>query len=334
MGSVPTEEVAGEGMSVRVLVAADEDKLRDTILGVLEKKGLEAAAATNAEQALQLFRKKSFSLVITDLQMGDTSGLDLLREVKSREPDSMVVVMTDDPSPETAATVLRGGAYDCLVRSSKADPMISAVIDRAIDRHQLDLHNRALLAEVRRNAEELEGLNTRLNDMANRDSLTGLYNHRFFRDALEQELSRARRHARRFSIVFIDIDHFTEYNNSQGHLAGDALLCTLAKLFQERARGETLAARYGGQKFVLLAPEADPEGARRYAEIVRRMVEEHPFAGRETQPLRKVTLSLGVASYPEAGEDPTTLIEHAEQALRRAKSRGRNTVWIWDPSVA
>ncbi len=320
-------------MSVRVLVAADEDRQRDTILQVLAKKDVEVAAATSAEQALQLFRKKSFSLIITDLQAGDTSGLDLLREVKSREPDAMVVVMTDDASPETAAIVLHGGAYDCLVKSSKADVMISAVIDRAIERHQLDVHNRALLAEVRRNTEELEGLNTRLNDMANRDSLTGLYNYRFFRDALEQELSRARRHARRFSLICIDIDLFTEYNNSQGHFAGDALLCTLAKLLQERARGETLAARYGGQKFFLLAPESDPEGARRYAEIVRRIIEEHPFAGRETQPLRNVTLSLGVASYPEAGEEPTTLIEHAEQALRQAKGLGRNTVCIWSPPV-
>ena len=168
-------------------------------------------------------------------------------------------------------------------------------------------------------------------DMANRDGLTGLYNNRYLREMLDQELNRSRRHRRHFSLLFLDIDHFKSYNDTHGHIAGDNLLCTLAKLLQESSRGETLTARYGGEEFVLLVPEADSRSARTYADILSRMVEEHPFSGRETQPLGRVTVSVGVATFPEAGEDPTTLIDHADKALYASKNRGRNIVSVWAP---
>jgi diguanylate cyclase (GGDEF)-like protein len=169
--------------------------------------------------------------------------------------------------------------------------------------------------------------------MANRDGLTGLYNHRFFREALEQELARARRHRRQFALLFMDIDHFKHYNDSHGHLAGDALLRSVAMLLQERSRGETLAARYGGEEFVMLVPETNAEGARRYAEILREMFERHTFAGRESQPAGRLTMSFGVAAYPEAGDDSASLIDAADKALYHSKGSGRNRVSVWQPAV-
>jgi diguanylate cyclase (GGDEF)-like protein len=148
------------------------------------------------------------------------------------------------------------------------------------------------------------------------------------------ELARARRHRRTFSLLFIDIDNFKQYNDSHGHLAGDDLLRNLAKLLQGRCRSTTVAARYGGEAFVLLVPETDSTGAQRFAEALRRLVAEHPFPGRESQPGGRVTLSLGVASYPEAGEDATALIDSADKALYQSKHRGRNTVSVWEPSLA
>jgi diguanylate cyclase (GGDEF)-like protein len=220
-----------------------------------------------------------------------------------------------------------------LIKPFEDIEMITAVVNRATDRYRLAVSNRELLEDLKRNAEELERLNVRLTDIANRDGLTGLYNHRYLRESLDQELARSRRHHRRFALIFIDIDHFKTYNDTHGHLAGDALLQTVAKLLQERARGETLAARYGGEEFVLLVPETGAEGAGRYAEAIRGLVAAHPFVGRETQPLGAVTLSLGVASYPEAGEDSTTLIDHADKALYVSKAHGRNTVTVWDPTL-
>jgi len=318
-------------MCARVLVADPEDAVRSVILRALEDDGFEVVEATSAQGALERFRKEPFALVITDIQMEEMTGFDLLREVRVQDPDAVVVVMTGNASLETATTALRSGAYDYMVKPFDDPAMIRTVVNRAIDRYTLNSHNRALIVDLKRNAEELERLNARLTDIANRDGLTGLYNHRCFRESLEQEISRCHRHQRGFSLIFLDIDVFKRYNDTHGHLAGDSLLRALARLLQERARGETLAARYGGDEFVLLVPETDAEGARRYAEILRAAVEAHPFIGRETQPLGRVTASLGVACYPEAGSDSTTLIDHADRALYAAKDHGRNTVKVWKP---
>jgi diguanylate cyclase (GGDEF)-like protein len=320
-------------MSMRVLVADDEATIRGVILQVLEEDGMEVVEAASAEEALERFRAEPFPLVITDIYMGRMTGLDLLKQIKEAQSDAMVVVMTSNASLETAMSALRRGAYDYLIKPFEDIDMVSAVVRRAIDRYQLDGRNRMLVEDLKRNTEELERMNVRLTDMANRDGLTGLYNHRFFREALELEIARCHRHGRQFAVIFMDIDHFKHYNDSYGHLAGDSVLCLLAKLLQERSRGETVVARYGGEEFVLLVPEITSDGARCYADSLRQAVASHPFSGEETQPLGKITLSLGVACYPEAGDEPALLIGRADKALYSSKRAGRNVVSIWNPSL-
>jgi diguanylate cyclase (GGDEF)-like protein len=137
---------------------------------------------------------------------------------------------------------------------------------------------------------------------------------------------RAQRYHGTFSLIFMDVDHFKHYNDTQGHLAGDEVLRTLGLLLLQEQRATTTAARYGGEEFVLMLPEAPKAGARALAEKVRTRVEAHPFAGREAQPAGAVTISAGVAAYPEDGSDANTLIEAADRALYEAKHSGRNKV--------
>jgi diguanylate cyclase (GGDEF)-like protein len=146
-------------------------------------------------------------------------------------------------------------------------------------------------------------------------------------------VSRSARHGRIFSLVFVDIDHFKSYNDNYGHLAGDELLRHLARIFETHSRRSTITARYGGEEFVLLIPETDGEGAAALAEKLRRIVEDHPFRVSETQPVGRITLSMGVATYPADGEEATTLIDHADKALYHSKHQGRNTVSIWTPTL-
>jgi len=321
-------------MQKRVLVVDDEDTIRGLIVQVLEDEGYEAVEAPTGERALELFRAEPFPLIVTDIYMGKMTGLDLLHEVKTLDSDAMVVMMTSNASLETATTALRAGAYDYLVKPFDDIDMIATVVNRAIDRHELAANNRALMDHMKRNAEELERLNAQLTDMANRDALTGLHNHRFFREALAKELARAERYGRVFSLVFTDIDHFKSYNDTHGHLAGDEVLKQLAHLLDQRSRASTIAARYGGEEFVLLVPEADAESARQLAESLRQLIESHPFPGRESQPLGRITLSMGIATYPEMGRDATSLIDHADKALYESKDKGRNVVSIWESVVA
>ena len=191
---------------------------------------------------------------------------------------------------------------------------------------RIPLTNWHLLRSLKRNVDALGLQNAQLEQLANRDELTGLYNYRYFREAFEMELSRCRRHRRVLSLLFADLDCFKQFNDRQGHLAGDALLATLGQLIMSMSRKSTIVARYGGEEFVLLAPDTDRQGALLYAEKLRSAVESYPFEGRETQPGGRVTMGLGVATYPDHGTDVNSLIKYADDALYRGKNAGRNTV--------
>jgi diguanylate cyclase (GGDEF)-like protein len=130
-----------------------------------------------------------------------------------------------------------------------------------------------LSAKVR----ELELARERLRQLAITDGLTGLYNHRYFKEHLEQELYRASRHQSRVSVVMVDIDHFKKFNDTYGHPAGDAILRAIARLLKENIRKIDIAARYGGEEFCLVLVETPKAAAVVVAEKVRRLVEVHPF---------------------------------------------------------
>jgi len=312
-------------MSVRVLVVDDDPTIRHAISSVLGQAGYQVKDATSGEEALEAFRAQPFPIVITDIVMGTMSGLDLLHEIRLLDPEVVIIVITSHASLETATAALRSGAHDYLTKPLDL-AQVSAMTRKAVEKIDLLREKREMVERMKRSTEELETVNRRLKELAVRDGLTGLYNHRHFRESLEVEVQRGRRHNRVFSLIFLDVDHFKMFNDTHGHLQGDEVLRTLAQVIRSRARATTFIARYGGEEFVLLAPETGAEGARIFAESLRRLVEEHPFEGRETQPGGRVTLSLGVATFPEDGTDGTSLIAAADRALYQAKNSGRNRV--------
>ncbi len=192
-----------------------------------------------------------------------------------------------------------------------------------------------MVGKLREDQEELAAVNdalTRTNkelqEISITDSLTGLYNRRYMMETLSNEVSRADRMAHKFSVLMIDIDHFKQYNDAYGHLAGDDLLIKIAGLFKESIRDMDLAARYGGEEFLIILPEHGPDAARAVAERIRERVEtETRDKNDETE---AVTVSIGVAAFPDNGMTPTALIENADVALYRGKESGRNRVIVSD----
>jgi diguanylate cyclase (GGDEF)-like protein len=304
----------------RVLVVDDEGGLRNILSEVLSDDGHEVVTAPNGEAALELFKNDPFPIVMTDIFMGEMTGIDLLHEIRALEPNTQVVIMTSNASLESATAALRSGAYDFLVKPFEDLDSISSVINRAAEKVDLIRQNETMVDQLERNATELKELNTQLKQLADRDALTGLHNRRCLLEALELELSRSQRHSRVFSLLFIDIDHFKSYNDTFGHPAGDKLLKQVAGLLTKNIRATTTVARYGGEEFVLLGPETTKDGALLLAERLRKSVEEHPFDG------RRVTMSIGVSTYPEDGSDVETLMLRADEAMYRAKDGGRNRV--------
>jgi len=162
--------------------------------------------------------------------------------------------------------------------------------------------------------------------MAITDGLTGLYNHRFFRERLEVEIERTRRHNHSLSLIILDVDHFKHYNDTHGHPQGDELLRELADLLQKSIRKADLACRYGGEEFAIILPETTKGTALALAERIRKAIADHPFPFRETQPLGAITVSMGVSTYPVDEKEIDKLIKKADDALYRAKDTGRNRV--------
>jgi diguanylate cyclase (GGDEF)-like protein len=163
-------------------------------------------------------------------------------------------------------------------------------------------------------------------EAANVDSLTGVYNKRHLQKRLEDEMQKAEREGLPMSLLMLDIDHFKNYNDTNGHLEGDEVLKKVGQLLKGSIREDDVAARYGGEEFVVLYVGAGKDLALRLAEGLRRAVESSAFPHRERQPLGALTISGGVASYPRDAETGVDLIRAADQALYEAKASGRNRV--------
>lgn len=169
-------------------------------------------------------------------------------------------------------------------------------------------------------------LNQEIHRLAITDELTSLYNRHFFMNRLDHEMERGRRYQRSLSLMMIDLDDFKNYNDTHGHQLGDRLLQDLTRCFRKLIRKTDVAARYGGEEFVILMPETVQEMAVSLAKRICVAVADYPFIHGETQPLGRVTISVGVAEFPSEADSTDSLIRKADQALYRAKEKGKNRV--------
>lgn len=156
------------------------------------------------------------------------------------------------------------------------------------------------------------------------DSMTGLYNYRYFCKRLNEEIFRAKRFRRKLSLVIFDIDDFKVYNDSYGHQAGDAVLKQLGEFILKVVRSMDVISRYGGEEFCIIMPEADDNECVKFMERLRKSIEDHPFKDEYMEQEHHITVSLGGAIYPRDATDADRLIYCADMALLRAKSEGRN----------
>lgn len=160
------------------------------------------------------------------------------------------------------------------------------------------------------------------------DGLTQLLNHANYEQRLKETYASARRYQRPLSILLFDVDNFKHYNDTNGHQQGDIVLMDVARILKTNTRASDIVARYGGEEFVAILPETNLKGAEVAAEKIRKAIESHSFPNGEKQPLGKVTISCGVSSLSEEITSPEQLVEMADQALYRAKEKGRNRVEI------
>lgn len=260
---------------------------------------------------------------------------------KPAEPEALVTIINEalsDPWPPEDHSPRDPRLIDTPLRSivgklqSRVKELehLNAQLDHRVASclEQLEVARSALQQEVSKRIlaeKELTQANLRLRDKATRDALTGLHNRGYLEESLDREESRAKRSDRPFGVMMIDIDHFKRCNDLFGHAAGDEVLRAAGRFMQSLARGEDILCRYGGEEFVLVMANALPETIRERAERIRLGVPlldiEHD--GRSIGP---VTVSIGIAMFPDHGRSGPAVLRAADAALYRAKQAGRNCI--------
>jgi diguanylate cyclase (GGDEF)-like protein len=205
--------------------------------------------------------------------------------------------------------------------------VIGFILTQAVEENtQQDFSIFSVFANEAALAIENAKLYEKLESMSTTDGLTGVYNRRYLEQQLPKEIELAKRYKSFLSICIIDIDDFKHYNDKNGHLAGDDCLKKVAEVISSTIRSGDIVARYGGEEFLVILPATDKNGAFIAAEKIRKNIEQTKFENASNQPLGKVTVSIGVATYPTDAQDYIKLIEAADQFLYKAKTSGKNKV--------
>lgn len=168
--------------------------------------------------------------------------------------------------------------------------------------------------------------NLKLKELAIKDGLTGLFNHRSFQDILDSYINNSKKEGKEVSLLFMDIDNFKNYNDVNGHQKGDWLLTRLGEILRNTVGDLGVVARYGGEEFAVILYDQTEETSLNLGELIRKNIQQTYFIGQEYQPNKHITVSIGVATYPKIAKDKRQLIELADNALYRAKSFDKNRV--------
>jgi diguanylate cyclase (GGDEF)-like protein len=319
---------------LKLLIVEDDIDQRDLIRETLQDHfGAGTVTAVESRAAAMAHDPASFDLILTDYNLPDACGLDLLDAVRAK-CGTPVIMVTGENVGQIAAEAIRRGATDYVVKIGDYLNTIPLVVEKNLTMAKVKSENEQLRQQIERTLLELQFKNGQLEEslkrveqMAATDPLTGLHNRRHFSVVLEQMFAEAHRFDSDLSCVMIDLDAYKQLNDTFGHQVGDQLLVAAGKVIAANLRRMDVAARYGGDEFVLLLPRAQTSEA---AAVAQRIREEYFVASagvlnREAG----VRMSIGIGSIRSGGiTNADQLVASADKALYRAKEAGRDRIAI------
>ena len=294
--------------SAKILIVDDRKANVDLLERMLRGAGyLSIASTMDPGAACELHRENRYDLILLDVEMPGMDGFQVMESLALLEQDGYLPVLVITVEPEHKLRALKAGAKD----------FVSKPLDRAevLTRVYNMLEVRLLYAETR-------SLALKMQHQAQHDFLTGLPNSALLADRMAQAVALARRNRKQFAVLYMDLDHFKNINDTLGHDAGDELLRSVALRLKACVRGSDTVSRKGGDEFVLLLSEiTHPDDAARSADkILAAVTAAHRLAGTELI----VTASIGISIYPRDGAEADSLIKSADAAMYQAKQGGRN----------
>ncbi len=301
----------------RILIIDDDEQVRRVLLDLLQDL-YNCREVSSAEAGLTVLAQESFDLVISDINMGGMSGLELVPHVHSLSPDSVVLMISGQSNIETAIEAMHAGVFDYIMKPFDIRH-VEAAVERALKQSQL-------LVEKRRYKDELENLlqerTAQVDRLAYYDTLTSLPNRTLFEDRLTQAVALAQRANRRVAVLFIALDQLKKVNDTLGHLAGDQLMQQVAARLRGCVTESYTVARFGGDQFVLMLPGI--EQTKDAVDVIASIQEAlNPSFKLDRQELF-ATASVGVSFFPDDGNETSSLVKNAGAALYRAKKSGGN----------
>jgi diguanylate cyclase (GGDEF)-like protein len=292
----------------RILVAEDSLVIRTVVCDQLEEEGYEVVQAVDGESALAMCASTPFDAILLDIEMPGLDGHQVLVRLKADASvsDIPVVFLTGRTSTADMVAGLRAGAHDYLKKPFEPMELIARI---------------AGAVRIKRLQDELRVRNQQLDTLSRVDALTGLNNRRHIDEQLQREVSTARRHQQPLAVLMLDIDHFKQINDRDGHPAGDRALQEFAKRIQAVTRDGDVVGRWGGEEFIIIAPQTNVDQAMTLGERVRTAIADRPIQldGHSIV----ITVSIGCAVGLGT---PAELVERADAALFRSKAEGRNRV--------
>ena len=286
---------------IKVLLIEDDPAYTGLLRRTLSKEKspqFDLESASGLQAGLERLGQGGTDVILLDLSLPDSQGLDTFHRVHTQAPAVPILILSGCEDERLALEAVAKGAQDYLVKGQVDGKMLSRVMRYAIERKR---------------AEEA------LAEQAIRDSLTNLFNRRYFNHRMEEEIAKAVRNKTSLAILLCDLDHFKIINDTRGHHTGDEVLKAVARCIQEATRGTDLVFRWGGDEIVVVLSEATREGILTAGERIRRGV--RTFSEQAYLDL-DLDLSIGVSIYPEHGSNVDELIRLADWALYIAKKGG------------
>lgn len=324
----------------RLLVIEDDPDTASLVADILaDHFGGPCTHHVGALRLLEGLELDDFDLALCDYNLPDGTALDAIASIKARRPGLPVIVVTAESDIETLLETIRHGAADYLLKTSEVFATIPIAVEKNLTLARMQRENERLqnalaesIREITHKNDELQQLVQRLEEAATTDPLTGLANRRRLSDRLEQMHAEAVRYGTDLACILFDLDGFKTINDTLGHQAGDELLAQIGEIIRAEVRSSDLAARFGGDEFVILLPHTTCDTAVNLADrIMRSFASVCPLDPNGRGGPTGCGMSVGVASlrtsHPRTGEE---LIHHADTAMYTAKEAGRRCIRVCD----
>ncbi len=322
-------EKRGDVTSWNILLVEDDLDFANILKIRLSKERNPSLAITispSLERALDSLRINHYDLILLDLMLPDSSGIETFSKIKAEARHKPVVIITGLDNDQVAIDAVRRGAEDYLVKSDISSRFLTRIIHHAIDRHRI----KEKLASV---TGRLRETSLRLEKMALMDPLTELFNRRGLQQALTRELQLMLREGHGLLALLLDIDNFKHINDSLGHPVGDMLLKEIAKKIKEVVRESDHVARIGGDEFILLLPKTSHGEGIHLAERIRMTIAECVIYVSDRDTLQ-ITASIGLTPVSSNVTSVDELLAIANPLLRQSKQKGKNCISLDEEEVS